>query len=173
MKSLARFIAITCLGVMFSGSLQAANTAAYEETYNVGLIVGNIDGGAEYGSVEATGFSLSARNQKAVLEYINVSSDAGKVSSAGDGWDAGDDWEANISGVYLSLLGEGQPYFKFKVGRVKHEIVYTGAAVTSDVTTVTSYGVGLGYKIGTRFALELDITNLDNDMTLSTFSILF
>lgn len=168
MKNLARFIAITCLGMMFSGSLQAANTAAYEETYNVGLIVGNIDGGAEYGSVEATGFSLSARNQKAVLEYVNVSSDAGTVLSSGD------DWEANISGFYLSLLGEGQPYFKFKVGRVRHEMVLTqGAAVTSDVTTVTSYGIGLGYKIGTRFALELDITNLDNDMTLSTFSVLF
>lgn len=168
MKSLARFIAITCLGVMFSGSLQAANTAAYEETYNVGLIVGNIDGGAEYGSVEATGFSLSARNQKAVLEYVNVSSDIGTVLSTGD------DWEANISGFYLSLLGEGQPYFKFKVGRVRHEMVLTqGVTVTSDVTTVTSYGVGLGYKIGTRFALELDITNLDNDMTLATFSVLF
>lgn len=168
MKNLARFIAITCLGMMFSGSVQAVNSAAYEETYNIGIIAGNIDGGAEYGSVEATGFSLSARNQKAVLEYVNVSSDTGTVLSTGD------DWEANISGFYISLLGEGQPYFKFKVGRVKHEMVLTqGASVSSDVTTVTSYGIGLGYSIGTRFALELDITNLDNDMTLTTFSILF
>lgn len=167
MKNLARFIVISCLTMVFSNSLHAAGKAAYDETYNIGVIAGTIDGGAEFGSVEATGFTLSARNKKAVLEYVNVSSDSGTVLS-------GDEWEANISGVYLSLLGEGQPYIKFKVGKVKHEMVLTqGATSTSDVATVTSYGVGLGYRIGTRIALELDVTTLDNDMTLMALSVLF
>jgi hypothetical protein len=168
MKIFARFIALSCLAMGFSSSLHAAGRAAYEETYNIGILAGSLDGGAEFGTVDATGFLLSARNKKAVLEYVNVSSDSGTVLSTGD------EWEANISGFYLSLLGEGQPYIKFKVGKVKHEMILTqGATSTSDVTTVTSYGVGLGYRIGTRIALELDITTLDNDMTLMALSVLF
>lgn len=168
MKIWARFISITCLAVVFSTPLQAASSAAYEETYNIGVLAGSIDGGAEYGSVEATGFTLSARNSKAVLEYVNASTDTGTRLAGGE-------WEANISGFYLSLLGEGQPYFKFKVGKVKHEMVETiGAATpTSSTTDVTSYGIGLGYKIGSRFALEFDVTTLDNDMTLMALSVLF
>lgn len=168
MKIWARFISVTCLAVVFSTPLQAASSAAYEETYNIGVLAGSIDGGAEYGSVEATGFTLSARNSKAVLEYVNASTDTGTVLSTGD------EWEANISGFYLSLLGEGQPYFKFKVGKVKHEMILTqGASSTSSITDVTSYGIGLGYKIGSRFALEFDVTTLDNDMTLMALSVLF
>ena len=169
MKILARFIVISSLLIAFSGPLQARGNAAYEETYNIGVLAGNIDGGAEYGSVEATGFVLSARNKKAVLEYVNVTSDAGSVLSTGD------DWEANISGFYLSLLGEGQPYMKFKVGKIKQEMVLTTGAgsTTAETTSVTSYGIGLGYKIGTRISVELDITTLDNDMTLMALSVLF
>ena len=152
--------------------LELIGTSFGSLKYSLGLSYkdfGNIDGGAEYGSVEATGFVLSARNKKAVLEYVNVTSDAGSVLSTGD------DWEANISGCYLSLLGEGQPYMKFKVGKIKQEMVLTTGAgsTTAETTSVTSYGIGLGYKIGTRISVELDITTLDNDMTLMALSVLF
>ena len=98
MKILAGTLVISSLILVFSNPLLARGNAPYEETYNIGVLAGNIDGGAEFGSVEATGFTLSARNKKAVLEYVNFSSDAGTELSSGDAW------EANITGFYLALV---------------------------------------------------------------------
>jgi len=167
MSGLFRFLALFSLVVIFSTQVQA-RTPAYEETYHVGLAAGSIDGGAEFGSVEATGFVLAARNKKASLEYINLSSKEGDVLSSGN------QWEAKVSGFYLALIGQGQPYMKFKVGKLKHEMITTaGSTPSSETNSVTSYGLGVGYKVGTRMMLELDVTTLDEDMTLFSLTVLF
>ena len=168
MKILAHLATASCLLFIFSTSVQAAGKSAYQETYNIGLIAGSIDGDTNFGSVDATGLVLSARNKKAVLEYVNMSSGEGNLLTAGD------TWETNISGFYLALIGEGQPYVKFKVGKVKQELVQTiSGTLSSETTSVTSYGIGMGYKMGTRIMLEAELTSLDNDMTLLTLSVLF
>ncbi|MDH5423392.1 MAG: hypothetical protein OEY29_00190 [Gammaproteobacteria bacterium] len=172
MKISARFIILCSILIAFSNPLYARGNAAYEETYNVGLVAASLDGGSEFGTVDATGFTLSARNQKAVLEYINLSADPGVIAT---GIYTGDAWESSITGFYLSLLGEGQPYMKIKVGKIKQEMVRTPATgiATTETNSVTSYGIGLGYKVGARLVLEFDVTTLDNDMTLMAFSVLF
>ena len=168
MKILVRLGVISSLILIFSSTAQAAGKPAYEETYNIGIFAGSVDGGATYGSAEAKGFSLSARNKKAVLEYVNFSTDEGNLLTAGD------TWESNVTGFYLALLGEGQPYIKIKVGKVKHELVQTISGVlTPETTSVTSYGLGVGYKIGSRIMLEAEMTTLDNDMTLMALTVLF
>lgn len=167
MNFLARFLVICSLSLVFTAQTQARGSSPYEETYNVGLIAGNLDGGTEYGEVQASGFVLSARNQKAVLEYVNMSSSKGTVLSTGDAW------EANISGIYLSLLGQGQPYMKFKVGSIKQEMVITSGSVTATTNSVTSYGLGMGYQLGSRVKIEFDVSSLDNDMTLFAITVLF
>lgn len=171
MKVSLRFLAISSLslGLLLVFSLPAqAKGPIYEETYHIGLTAGNIDGGTEFGSVPATGFVLAARNKKASLEYFNLSSDQGDVLSTGD------QWEAKLSGFYLSLIGQGQPYMKFRVGKLKHEMVTSsGSTPTSETGSITSYGLGVGYKLGSRTMIEFDITSLDQDMTLFSISVLF
>jgi len=168
MSVLGRLIAVISLSLVFSFQVQARGNTVYEETYHIGLLAGTLDGGSEFGSVEATGFVLSARNSKAVLEYVNYGSEEGSILTGGG------NWEANISGIYLSLLGQGQPYIKFKVGNLKHEMVTTiSGTTTSETTDFTSYGLGMGYKVGSRLMIEFDVTSLDNDMTLFALSVLF
>jgi len=167
MRASLRFLAIFSFVLAFSTQLHA-RSPVYEETYHVGITTGSIDGGAEFGSVEATGFTLAARNQKASLEYINMSSKEGSVLSSGN------QWEANLSGFYLALIGQGQPYIKFKVGKLKHEMITTaGTTPSSETNSITSYGLGVGYKMGTRMMLEFDVTTLDEDMTLFSLTLLF
>lgn len=167
MSGLLRFLAISSFLVFISTQAQA-RSPIYEESYHVGVSVGNIDGGAEFGSVEATGFILAARNKKASLEYINLSSKEGDVLSSGN------QWEANLSGFYLALIGQGQPYIKFKVGKLKQEMITTaGSTPSSETTSVTSYGLGVGYKMGSRMMLEFDVTTMDEDMTLFSLTVLF
>ncbi|MDH5394106.1 MAG: hypothetical protein OEY11_13035 [Gammaproteobacteria bacterium] len=150
-----------------SSQLHAAGNQ-YEETYNVGVVSGNIDGGFNFGEVAVSGFSLTARNKKSVLEYVNMSSDAGNLGATSD------TWETELQGIYLSLLGEGQPYMKFKVGSMKQEMVRTESGiVSSELTTITSYGLGFGFKLGSRILLEFEVMSLDNDMTLMTGTLLF
>jgi len=162
-----RLLAIFSFIFIFSTQAQA-RTPAYEETYHVGVTAGSIDGGAEFGTVEATGFTLAARNNKASLEYVNFSSKEGSVLSSGN------QWEANLSGFYLALIGQGQPYMKFKVGKLKHEMITTaGSTPSSETNSITSYGLGVGYKMGSRMMLEFDVTTLDEDMTLFSLTLLF
>lgn len=167
MKVLVRLLAVISCIFIFSSQAQARGQA-YEETYHIGLTAGNIDGGTDFGSVEATGFTIAARNQKASLEYVNMSSKDGDILGGGI-------WEAKLSGFYLALIGQGQPYMKFKVGKLKHEMIQTIGAALPDSTTesITSYGLGFGYKMGSRAMLEFDITTLDQDMTLFTLTVLF
>lgn len=168
MKVLVRFLAVLSCIVIFSTHAQARGQA-YEETYHIGLAAGNIDGGTDFGgTVEATGFMIAARNKKASLEYVNMSSKDGDILGGGI-------WEAKLSGFYLALIGQGQPYMKFKVGKLKHEMIQTiGAALPdSETESVTSYGLGFGYKMGSRAMVEFDITTLDQDMTLFTLTVLF
>ena len=168
MNVLGRFFVVISLFSAFSYNVYARGNSAYEETYHIGLLGGTLDGGAEYGSVDATGFVLSARNSKAVLEYVNFGSAEGSILTGGG------TWEANVSGIYLSLLGQGQPYMKFKVGNVKHEMVSTVGGTTSiETSDFTSYGLGMGYKVGSRLMIEFDVTTLDNDMTLFALTFLF
>lgn len=162
-----RFLVVFSFVFIYS-TQSHARTPVYEETYHIGFTAGNIDGGAEFGSVEATGFTLAARNKKASLEYINLSSKEGSVLSTGN------QWEANLSGFYLALLGQGQPYMKFKVGKLKHEMVTTaGGSPSGETNSITSYGLGVGYKVGSRMMLEFDVTTLDEDMTLFSLTVLF
>jgi len=166
MKVLVRLLAVISCIFIFSSQAQARGQA-YQETYHIGLTAGNIDGGTNFGSVEATGFTLAARNQKASLEYVNMSSKDGDELGAGT-------WEAKLSGFYLALIGQGQPYMKFKVGKLKHEMIQTnGSLPVSETESVTSYGLGFGYKMGSRAMVEFDITTLDQDMTLFTLTVLF
>jgi len=167
MNNWARLITLCSFLLVISNNAMARGNAAYEETYNVGLLAGQISGDAEYGDADATGFILSARNKKAILEYVNVKAEDGVLSTGGS-------WESNISGLYLSLLGTGQPYMKFKVGKIKQEMISTvGTTVTTNTNDITSYGIGLGYKMGSRIKLEFEVTTLDNDMTLMAVSVLF
>ena len=168
MNSFGRFLAVISLLLVYSAQIQARGNSVYEETYHIGYLTGNINGGAEYGEVQAEGFVLSARNKKAVLEYVNLTSDSGTILGNAD------TWESNISGLYLSLIGQGQPYMKFKVGNIKHEYIQaTGGTPAVEVNSVTSYGLGFGYKVGSRIMLEFDITTLDREMTLMALTILF
>lgn len=168
MNSFGRFLAVISLFLVYSTQTQARGNSAYEETYHIGYLTGNIDGGAEFGEVQAEGFVLSARNKKAVLEYVNLTSGTGTILGSTD------TWESNISGLYLSLLGQGQPYMKFKVGNIKHEYIqYAGSTPTVEVNSVTSYGLGFGYKVGSRIMFEFDVTTLDREMTLIALTILF
>lgn len=167
MNRLAGILQVTFCVFLLNGEIHAAGNQ-YEETYNVGFVSGNIDGGFEFGEAAVSGFSLTARNKKSVLEYVNMSSDAADLQTAGD------TWETDLQGIYLSLLGEGQPYMKFKVGSLKQEMIRTeSGVVTSELTTITSYGLGFGFKLGSRILLEFEVTSLDNDMTLMAATILF
>lgn len=167
MSVLVRFLAFSSFILVFSTQVQARGTV-YEETYHIGVTTGSIDGGAEFGSVEATGFVLAARNKKASLEYINLSSKEGDVLSSGD------QWEAKLSGFYLSLIGQGQPYMKFKVGKLKQEMITTaGTTPSSETNSITSYGLGFGYKMGSKAMVEFDVTTLDEDMTLFSLTLMF
>jgi len=167
MNNWARLITLCSFLLIISNNAMARGNTAYEETYNVGLLAGQISGDAEHGDADATGFILSARNQKAILEYVSAKADGGVLASGGS-------WESNISGLYLSLLGTGQPYMKFKVGKIKQEMIKDdGIAVTTNTNDITSYGIGLGYKMGSRIKLEFEVTTLDNDMTLMAVSVLF
>lgn len=167
MSVLVRFLAFSSFVLVFSTQVQAAGTA-YEETYHIGVTTGSIDGGAEFGTVEATGFVLAARNKKASLEYINLSSKEGDVLSTGN------QWEAKLSGFYLSLIGQGQPYMKFKVGKLKQEMITTaGTTPSSETNSITSYGLGFGYKLGSKAMVEFDVTTLDEDMTLFSLTLMF
>jgi len=166
MNVLVRFLAVISCIFIFSSQAMARGQA-YEETYHIGLAAGSIDGGFDYGTVEATGFVFAARNQKASLEYVNMSSKDGERTAGGT-------WEAKLSGFYLALIGQGQPYMKFKVGKIKHEMIETtGGTPESNSESVTSYGLGFGYKMGSRAMLEFDITTLDQDMTLFSLTVLF
>jgi len=166
MKALVRFLAVISCIFIFSSHAQARGQA-YQETYHIGLTAGNIDGGTDFGSVEATGFTLAARNKKASLEYVNMSSKDGDILGGGT-------WEAKLSGFYLALIGQGQPYIKFKVGKLKHEMIdTTGPLPDSTTESITSYGLGFGYKLGSRAMVEFDVTTLDQDMTLFSLTVLF
>lgn len=168
MKKFSLLLLILGLSSFLSANVNARGNTVYEETYHIGLLGGSIDGGAEFGSVEASGFVFSARNKKAILEYVNLSSSSGNIINTSD------TWESNVSGIYLSLIGQGQPYMKFKVGSIKHEYIRTaGTSILPESQSITSYGLGFGYKVASRLLIEFDITTLDKEMTLMALTILF
>lgn len=167
MKVSIRFMAVLLAGFSFNPTLSQARGVPLNETYHIGVFSGSIDNGAQYGNVTADGFVLSARNNKMSLDFVKFSSDDGDISTGGT-------WTTEGQGVFLALLGQGNPYMKFRVGSISQDTTETISGVdTISDSSITSYGLGFGYKLGTQGIIEFDIISLDGNASFATLSIMY
>ena len=79
--------------------------------------------------------------------------------------DGGGDWDAMVLGAYFAYRSVGEVYFKGKVGFADQDVDGSGA-VKDD--TAFSFGVGGGWQINRKAALEVEYTVYDD---LSFFSV--
>lgn len=166
--SLIKSIMAISLLVMASQSAIAARTKSspYQEQHYFGLIYGEADGGVELGSSTAVGFILSARNNKAALEYVRIQANDGVASD-------GDTWESTTQGIYYAIQGQGQSYMKLKIGRITQELSRNNSG-TLEVTDeyYNSWGIGYGYKITADTQIEIEFTQMA-DFSLTSLTFLF
>ena len=145
----------------------SSSSTVLNETYHIGVFSGTIDNGGEYGENTADGFVLMARNSKMSLEYINFSSDDADLNTGGT-------WNTSGAAIYLGLLGQGNPYMKFKIGSVQQETIKTVGGVDEIIDdSVTSYGLGFGYRFGSQGIIEVEVVSLDNEASFVMLSILY
>jgi len=81
--------------------------------------------------------------------------------------DGGGDWDAMVLGAYFAYRSVGEVYFKGKVGFADQDVDGTGSV--EDDTNV-SFGIGGGWQINRKAALEVEYTVYDD---LSFFSVGF
>lgn len=172
MNRLFKLFAIFCL---FTLSMQVAtaarnNSNPYQERHYFGLIYGEADGGPELGTSTATGFILSARNNKAALEYVMIRSNDGVISATNG------TWETTTQGIYYAIQGQGQSYMKLKIGRITQETVQDplgdgNLAVVDQY--YNSYGVGFGYHVTNDTLVEFEFTQMGENISLLSLSFLF
>ena len=172
MKLLSRLsLILLSFFVVFPNALAAGKVPSqYQEKHYFGVIYGEADGGLELGQSTATGFMLSARNEKAALEYVYLRTDTGNISPSNG------IWEMDTQGIYYAVQGEGQSYMKLKLGRILQEMLRDDdgdGVIESTEEYAYSYGVGFGYKFSGGNILELEYTTLDEDLSYVTLSFLF
>ena len=117
------------------------DSATYDNSYNIGLIVG-----AEFGTLGGNNIvSLEGEFTTTVIK--------GDVSTT--------KWELQTFGLYAALRTDKDAYLKAKAGIVSWDLTL-GTGANSDDTAL-SYGFGGGFRLSNGHVIEIEYTVIDGD----------
>lgn len=160
-----------CAGLTFSATAQAADSPLY-----LGLKAGKvmIDISA-YDDANSTGLVLGYKISDNADGSLAVEGEYTKSSTA-DITVLGikGEWDVDTLAVYLAYRSGGDLYFKGKVGYLNEDInVNIVGATISGSDSGMSYGVGGGWKLGKKAALELEYTVIEEDANFVSLGVNF
>ena len=160
-----------CLGIGLSGTALAAENPLY-----IGLKAGKmVIDVPEYVDANSTGFvvgykifdntsgsfAVEGEYTKSTQENITVSNVTGK-------------WDIDTLAVYLAYRSGGDLYLKGKIGYLRENINVSivGASISGSDNGLSA-GIGGGWKLGKKAALELEYTIIEQDANFISVGVNF
>ena len=160
---------ISFLGIGFSGSALAAGSPFY-----LGLKVGSmmVDV-SEFEDADSVGLVAGYKIYDNASGSVAIEGEYTNSSSADINGIPGK-WDIDTLAVYLAYRSSGDLYFKGKIGYLDEDISASAFGTSiSGSDSGLSVGVGGGWKIGTKSALELEYTMIEEDVNFLSLGVNF
>lgn len=156
------------LASAFAGCLAfSAAASAQDAPFYLGVKVGSMD--ADFSGFDRAvnvglniGYELLRDTRGALAiegEYTTTASD-GDISGGGE-------WDADTLAVYAAYRTAGDLYVKGKAGYLNQDVKGTGGGasnITSGDESGFSYGIGAGWRLDRKSALEIEYTVASDEL---------